>query len=348
MDIYNSVDSLLLNESFLRYWSDPQSEDAKMWEQKMNNGLVSRELVNEAKSVLDLLRPSLSHHEIEAEISKLKLLIAEREASPYLALASDANDGDEDERLVLTGNQRRVKQRWVYGAAAAVVLVASTALVLRKGNEIEKPVITSVSSGFGEQKKFILPDGSTVSLNSNSTVYFDTDYNKNERRVMLKGEAFFEVAKNKEKPFSVSTGEFTTTALGTSFLVKADSAGKYAVQLLEGKVQVQARAKRALLDAGEEVTWQHSEKEFSKQKFIADDLQNWVEGRLEFRMMPASEVFDMLERWYGVDISDQRKERKNTMITGSYHNASLMDVLQVICFTLNCETRIQNNQVVVQ
>jgi transmembrane sensor len=144
----------------------------------------------------------------------------------------------------------RVPMIAALAAAAAIVVVIPFAA----GHDV------TYETRVGELRTINLSDGSRVSLNTGTRVV--VDYRRGERRVRLEqGEAFFEVAKNPERPFLVTAGDETVRALGTAFLVKR-SGEDVAVTLVEGKVEVRAQGARkvlskAVLTPGQRLTVQH-------------------------------------------------------------------------------------------
>lgn len=128
----------------------------------------------------------------------------------------------------------RHKVRWAQAAVLAVVFVVG-ALAVSVGTRG-----TSYSTAIGEQRLVLLPDGSKVSMNSDTLVR--VKYEKSRRRLLLeRGEAYFEVSKDAQRPFAVVAGSREVVALGTSFVVRYEP-DRTAVTLMEGKVTVGARS----------------------------------------------------------------------------------------------------------
>ena len=128
-------------------------------------------------------------------------------------------------------------------AAAIVLLLGVFSVLYFYNNEekIEQPiakVFSEISTVSGQKKNITLPDGTKVILNSSSSISFEKEFLKsNERRITLKGEAYFDVTKNKSKPFIVNTNGVETKVLGTSFNVRLDS-NKVYIALVEGRVEM--------------------------------------------------------------------------------------------------------------
>ena len=97
----------------------------------------------------------------------------------------------------------------------------------------------TVSVPAGQRTHLTLPDGTTVWLNARTTLSYPTSFNSNERTVFLQGEAYFEVSKNRHKPFIVQTQQYNIEVLGTKFDVEAYPDSKnFETTLMQGSVKV--------------------------------------------------------------------------------------------------------------
>ncbi len=149
-----------------------------------------------------------------------------------------------------SGTYRRA-QRWSFGAIAASVLFAAVFMLVDGLNNAEKqvlpvtPALASYSTSTGQQKTVELPDGSVVTLNTNTRILID--FNDNRRRAILdRGEAFFEVVARPSQPFVVDTGSRAVTVLGTKFDVFR-SGFDLQVSVVEGVVVVHSSQQPAEL-----------------------------------------------------------------------------------------------------
>ncbi|SFB17205.1 FecR family protein [Algoriphagus aquimarinus] len=199
---------------------------------------------------------------------------------------------------------------WV-SVAAIVTLVILVPLVFFKltntpeptQQELPSKVITR-SNPSGVKSKFQLPDGSLVSLNSESSVVYQEDFAVN-RNIELIGEAYITVAKDSLHPFIIKSLGLNTEALGTIFNIKAyENENSVEVLLVEGKVKVdKGESDEALiLLPGEKAVLTSSKGGFEKRKGDVRRDTQWTEGVLEFRNLGFKEIFKRLERWYGVKI----------------------------------------------
>lgn len=159
---------------------------------------------------------------------------------------------------------KKMPRAWIRYAAAIVVIITGAFLVYMAGGKINraKPVIASyvrVINPIAKIYKVAMEDGSKVSLYPNSEVVYRKPFGGSDRKITLKGKAFFEVAKNKAKPFRVYSNSVITTAVGTSFTIVSDSlADEVNVFLHSGKVTIEqsgSRSKKVYLTAGQQLSW---------------------------------------------------------------------------------------------
>lgn len=183
----------------------------------------------------------------------------------------------------------------------------------------------------GQKTKIFLPDGSVAFLNSSSSIKYLSGFIGDERRVVLEGEAFFEVAKDEIKPFIVESRTIETVALGTSFNINAfEDSDVIRVSLVEGEVRVNQignNAETVILNPGYEVIVEPNSQSFLEMPFKTDDVLGWKEGKLVFKQATFYEVSQKLERWYGVQIKISGKVPLNWKVTTVYHDQSLKNVL---------------------
>lgn len=325
-----TVEDLLLDDDFIKYCLQPDGELRQKWERLVHENKVDRETMLEAKALVALLSPVLNEAEIGEEVNGLREAITEKE----------------------TKVPEKAGTPWLKLLAPTAVIAVISVISYFAWQPAKKAVETmaAFSTKTGEQKKIVLPDGTSVILNSNTRLTYDKSFNTATRTVFLRGKAFFDVAKNPDKPFSVNSDRFSTTALGTAFYVVSDSSGNYSVKLLEGKVRINESnlKETAYLTAGEEVQWKTSKKNFEKSTYDTAYLSNWVSGRIVFRKTPVREAIETLKKWYGVDILLSAPDHDGISINGTYQNVSLEDILKVICFSLNCEILYEDDRIIIR
>ena len=184
-------------------------------------------------------------------------------------------------------------------------------------------------TSYAEQKTISLPDGSEVVLNAKSAINFTEKDWRNNRTILLKGEAFFKVKKG--STFSVQTSNGQVSVLGTQFNVKHTDAF-FEVVCYEGKVSVTNDKKEHILNPGNsirKIDGNDSEKYTSKKLF-----PSWVNGESSFVSVPLNYVILELEKQYNIEI-DASKIDESIIFTGSFSNKDLKLALASVFKTMN-------------
>ena len=332
MDKNYTVDDLLTDETFTDYCQNTHSPYKEKWDSILANNEELRKTAAEARQLLALLSPVLPQHEIDAEVNKLREALSEEEyVEPFEV------------------RKRNIGKALLYGLPVIALITAGMFLLAPRRSA--KQDVSKFETHLGERKQYILSDGSTVILSSNSSFSFDKNFGINDRQIKLTGDAFFKVAKNPSKPFIVNSNGFSTTAIGTAFYVHSGEFGSgYQVDLLEGKVKLERNAsgETSYLTAGQKASWTKPTNSFTKQTYDTITLNKWVKGILSFNNTPVSEAFEQIENWYSVKIEDKRTNRENISINGDYVNAPLEDVIKIICFSLSCNYHYEDNKIIIQ
>jgi ferric-dicitrate binding protein FerR (iron transport regulator) len=184
----------------------------------------------------------------------------------------------------------------------------------------------------GKTKHIDLPDGSKVELNGGSTLHASADFGKDARKLQLEGEAFFDVAKDKERPFVVSIGNTTSEALGTQFNLRLASKSKVVqLSVVEGKVKFAEGGKKQemVLVAGQVAEFDPATGKIWEVQRSAEDQSAWRKNQLFFEDESFPVAAEVLERHFGVRIT--YPERLNTArLTAKFEQRALPQVLEVI------------------
>ncbi len=260
------------------------------------------------------------------------------------------------------GYAKKSKSMWpavLMKVAASVLLVISVGVAYYYHQAETRPVADTIVEKVrvnerGERSTFRLPDGTIVKLNADSKLTILSDYGNQKREVFLEGEAFFDVYEDPQRPFKVHTGEVTTTALGTSFNVRAfdtdTESRRVEVSLVTGKVRISGNNARAVLQPGEQVVVNSDR--FVKQSFDSEKVLAWKEGFVCFNDTGFLQIANELERWYDVDIeiagldSDKANRLKGT---GRFNTQkqTLKAVLEVLSHSMHFDYTIENKKVII-
>jgi transmembrane sensor len=206
----------------------------------------------------------------------------------------------------------------------------------------------------GRKTTFNLPDGTIVKLNSSSKLQFPKYFDKDKREVTLEGEAFFEVTKNKEKPFIIKSGSITTTVLGTSFNVNAyPSSDQIQVAVVTGKVKVETdvqgiNKETVFLEPNKKAVYKRANGLLTTTSFLIEEDIAWKDGVIIFKNAEALDVIQKLEEWYGVEITIENKSPKKWNLSAKFENENLEHVLKVIGHQIGFKFKIKEKKVTIK
>lgn len=180
-----------------------------------------------------------------------------------------------------------------------------------KDQKISIPLYNSISTPRGGQYSVTLPDGSKVWLNAESSLYFPTIFTGKERSVTLIGEAYFEVAHNKQMPFKVRANNMTVEVLGTHFnIMTYENEELTHTTLLEGSVKVTLNVKGEpafTLAPGQQALLKKGAEKYNVHKVDIDAVTAWKNGKFQFNGDNIQTIMRQIERWYDVDIQYSNK-----------------------------------------
>jgi ferric-dicitrate binding protein FerR (iron transport regulator) len=204
-------------------------------------------------------------------------------------------------------------------------------------NEGAPLTYNTITTPRGGQYHVILPDGSHVWLNAASSIIFPTQFTGKERKVTVSGEAYFEVAKDKAKPFIVMVAPAGSnvceiSVLGTHFNVNAYPNELYAnATLLEGKINFTAKEQKEQLQPGQQATiHKGSNKIAVRNNENAEASIAWVKGVFHFEKADVGSVMRQLSRWYDVDVVYEGEIPEQKITGDAERNIPLSELLPVL------------------
>lgn len=221
-------------------------------------------------------------------------------------------------------------------AAVTGLLLISTYLFIKNNEPIE---YVSLISEKASQTK-ILADGSTVTLNSFSLLEYPEEFGKNERRIKLIGEAFFDITKNPDKPFIIEANGTEIRVLGTSFNISArDENVKVSVN--SGTVEFRKTPeKKVILNKGEEAFYESVKDTIKTAPLLDRNIFAYKTKVFEFNDTHIEEVVDVLNKGYQTNIKLQGQNWADYTLTTRFENENLPEALGIIAETLHL--KIQN------
>lgn len=288
-----TVAVLAASEHFQNYCLNPTTESIRYWEDWQVQHPEHQVIFTEAKALVKSLAMEPSEKEINAAFLDFKVAVDKRQNAGKAKLVAIPN------RHLPNKNRRNLVAIAVMGLLAIgcwqYLLVPSTTLV-------------QLATNYGEVQTHVLPDGSKVILNANSTLTYKDYWAANTaRKVHLKGEAFFEVKKKSSKePFKVRTDKGTIQVLGTSFNVK-QRATTFEVALLEGSVALSIPKYPIIkMEPGELVRLEGTHF-YDRSIADVDAFSAWRFQRMVFKEMTIAKVIQRLQEEFDwrVRVADQ-------------------------------------------
>lgn len=286
------------------------------------------------------LKQSEDHRSIEMEIKK-----AWNQSELYYANI----DLDEDTAWnkiepKLETEKSGLPVKWL--AIAASILLVVGALFLFQSQELGDPNTNQISeySNDSEKSKLIeLADGSTVRLAQDSYLTYES---AETRKVVLNGEAYFEVQHNANLPFEVHTENTTVSVLGTTFNINGKNKNEIQVSLIEGSVAFEAGNQKLILNPGEYASFIRSTNSLRNQgRFNSQDTY-LRDQKLEFDSTPLQSVVETLEHYFNTDII-LKGNYKECTFTGIFSEPKLEQILEVLAFTFDMESSKQDETKVI-
>ena len=165
--------------------------------------------------------------------------------------------------------------------------------------------------------QLVLADGTKVFLNSGSEIRYPEVFGKDRREVFLRGEAWFEVAKDSGREFLVHAGAMEVKVLGTSFNVKAyEKLETVGTTLVEGSVEIACDGESFRIVPGEQFVYDKNSREANVMMVDTELYTSWKDGYYKFRQATLEEIMTTLSLWYGLNVFYQNESAKHVEFTG--------------------------------
>jgi transmembrane sensor len=230
-----------------------------------------------------------------------------------------------------------------------LIYVADAGYKSRGHSENKSEVMyNTITTPRGGSYQVNLPDGTRVWLNAASSLRFPTQFPGKERSVQLKGEAYFEVAKNKAKQFIVKTGIQTVTVLGTHFNINAyQDEAVYNTTLLEGSVNISNGNDNRLLKPGEQASVSADTRQIKISSVDIEEAVAWKNNKISFTSQPLEKIMRQISRWYNVDIVYKGNISAKTFTGTISRYANVSEVLDMLELTDLVHFKIEEGRITV-
>ncbi len=237
-------------------------------------------------------------------------------------------------------------------------------------NQVSDSIIVALN---GERKEVVLPDNTTVRLNSGSRLSYNKNFGIGTREVRLSGEAFFKVTKDAAHPFLVNTSRMDVKVLGTVFNVKAyDTKEDIETTVVEGKVEVSLKdglEKKVILLPSEKISLKNNrmfkEPDIShaavpgisyEVKTVQPDIRKigmpeetaWIKEKVIFTNEPFETVALKMERWYDVHIHFKNEKMKSILMNGDFDNVNINEAVHILQMMVGFNYTMSGNDIFIK
>ncbi len=292
-----------------------------------------------------------------------------------------------DRDLKNNNPDRKISVKWIWSAAAVILLLGLGILItyysVRQDHQEYHEIITKR----GEKTFLKMADGTSIWLNSETTLRYPVDLNTKKVEVYLSGEAYFNVAKNKGREFIVKTSDINIAVLGTSFNVKsyADE-GMVETTLEEGRISITGKLGNArikepiILKPNQQATFIVQDKEYMISDISSDNdpvknntapvsttrkplkkpqlvlnekvdselYTSWKDGMLTFKSEKLQDLAVKMERWYDVKIFIRNNDLKEVKYTGTFEKETVEQAFKALSLSFPFAYEINHDTIIVK
>lgn len=331
------LEDFLTDEFFIQWVKNPNENTIHFWEKWIEANANKKEVVMQAASFIrsiDYREKHLMNNEVYLEVFEKIIRGNFKEVSQKKGLSTPFN----------WYSIFSLKKVAVFFIATFITSIFYS-LVIQKPIAKEDPIqwITKINRA-GIKTVLTLEDGSRVHLNSSSKITYPTRFSDSIRSVVLEGEAFFDIEKQ-TRPFVVDLGKAQIEVLGTTFNANNLSEEKLEVALISGKVKINDRKGNQMMLSPSEMLTIAKDGEFFKSKFDSLEITGWKDKNLVFRNDDFPTVKNKIEKWFDVEVKLAGSLRKNWAYTGSFHDETLINVLEGIKHTSEISYRLNGKKV---
>ncbi len=239
---------------------------------------------------------------------------------------------------------------WKVAAFFILSFSLGALLVYFTGMNVRGTEMASISSPRGQITSLTLFDGSVVWLNSESTIEYSSAFNTGIREVFLKGEAYFEVAPGKAKPFIVNLQNSQIKVHGTRFNVRAyPESNEIEAVLSEGEIEFVSGSGSVTLKPDEGVVLSLSRGTLVKHHVDVEKALAWKKGKYYYNKEKLPVILNQLQRWYDVEIMFNEAGLEAYTFTGVIdHNKSIRYNLRLLELTNRIKVIYENEKIIIQ
>lgn len=339
-----TVSDFLMDDKFVGQHLKPTAESEVFWKE-INLNKLNQDYFK-AVEILNTLVLGMKNYETQNLSEEAKTFIFQK--------ISETNKSKFEVYINLN------KKLWL---GAAAIILMSVAIYLAQRKSIYQANLSQIAEQIIETKNNLnidmlihLPDGSAVKLAPKSKLSYPSNFDLNQRVVILSGQATFDVAKDPSRQFLVFANEVTTKVLGTRFVVKAyENSEQVEVTVEEGKVSVfknKINTKNELtgviLLPNQQAIFDRQSDKYNKNIIkLPSIIDNKKQTKFVFDEDSFVKVLLMIEEAYGIEIEFDEVVLKSCQITGSFENESLFQKLDILTKTIGGSYEIVEGKIII-
>ena len=349
MDYNSFIAEDFINDSFFKEWVlNPTKANDQFWRNFLNSNPGKKEDIEEAKEFILLLNSDVDSDDNFHEIQKIKRKI------DHVIYASDFTENNvrQADELISETNATFLYSK--IAASLVLILLAGISLYYFKFRTVKNNNLlsaTKLEAPRGKRTFITLSDGTKIWLNADSHLEYKRSFKDlPTREVYLEGEAFFDVAEDKSKPFIVHTSDVSIKVLGTAFNVRSFAQDPIIeTTLVRGRIAINSKAtpneQLALLPLEQAVFKKESQELILRRHIETDNYTSWKQGELVFNEKPLPDIIKDLERWYNVKIHMDNLSEQKCSFSGRFKNERLEEVLELFKSSDDVSFEIKNKDV---
>lgn len=320
-----SLEDFLTDTDFIRWVKSPDDESNAFWNAYISRNSHQSETIRRARRII-----------LQFEVKDIKI-----SPSKYLELWENITHATAHNQINLQRDRisSPLRSKWHFKVAASVILIVSLCLFLYTRYQQNMPL--TLSTGYGESRTLFLPDSTKVTLNANSSItYIEKDFYTKSRKVVLEGQAFFDVMHTLDNQnFRVHTSELYVEVLGTRFDVNSRR-GTTKVMLEEGKVRVDVErnnkpANTVVMKPGDLAQVSQESKDIDLRNVNSSTYLAWRNNTLVFNGTPLSEIAQVLEDNYGYTVTFGDVSLVDRKFSGSSPSDDVPELLNTLSRIFN-------------
>ncbi len=322
------LEELIEDPTFIAWAKGDQSKATKIWDEKFQNELETRTLMEEARTVvlgIPFSQRFIPQQKVDAAWARLDQAV---QGLPDISPSSG---------VVL-------KKFWSVAAAVLLLIMAGGLYyVIFQNGKVQ------YHTDYGERMEVELPDGTQVMMNTNSTLSY---IRKNPRQVIMTGEMYFDVEKKPETgaPFIVTTPDLDIQVLGTEFNVNSRQE-RTEVLLDEGSIVLDMKKKgRMLMKPGDLLSYSAAENRILEQQVAEkpEVITSWKEGVLLLDSISLESTLSLLEETYDISTIIENQEIKNKILVGGVPNDNIETCVKALRTIYDLDIRLTGDTLIVR